>query len=63
MRDFLAENNYVMPVYLDRRGEVAGAYGVNSIPATVVIDAAGEISYAAAGMISYEDAKSLIDRH
>lgn len=62
VRDFLAENNYVIPVYLDRRGEVAEAYGVNSIPATVVINAAGEISYAAAGMISYEEAKSLITR-
>lgn len=59
---FLADNGYSIPVYLDRQGEVAGIYGVSSIPATVVLDSDGEVVYAAAGSISYDQAKSLITR-
>ncbi|SFR13304.1 TlpA family protein disulfide reductase [Desulfoscipio geothermicus] len=57
---FLSDNGYSIPVYLDRRGEVAGAYGIRGIPTTVVLDAQGEVVYAAAGQISYDKAKSLI---
>ncbi len=57
---FLAESKYSLPVYLDRQGEVARAYGIRGIPTTLVIDPAGEIIYAAAGPVSYEKAKSLI---
>jgi len=57
---FLANNNYAMPVYLDRRGEVADAYHVSAIPTTVIIDPLGQVVYNAAGQIAYEQAKSLL---
>ncbi|MCG8401194.1 MAG: TlpA family protein disulfide reductase [Firmicutes bacterium] len=59
---FLADNNYVLPVYLDRQAEVARAYGIRGTPTTVVVGAGGEVVYAAAGRISYEQAKSLITK-
>lgn len=58
---FLADNNYSLPVYLDRWGEVTGLYGgVPAIPTTVVIDPRGQVVYAAAGPITYEKTKSLL---
>lgn len=60
VKSFLAENNYSIPVYLDRQGEVARAYGIRGIPTTVVINPAGELVYAASGQINYEQARSLI---
>lgn len=59
---FLSDNGYSIPVYLDRQGEVARAYGLRGIPTTVVLDAAGEVVYASAGQISYAKAKSLITK-
>lgn len=60
VQSFLSENNYAIPVYLDRRGEVARAYGIRGIPTTVVLNPAGELVYAASGQITYEQARSLI---
>lgn len=60
VQTFLTENNYSLPVYLDRRGEVAGMYGVPAIPTTVVVGPRGQVVYAAAGPITYEKAKSLL---
>ncbi|TYO95410.1 TlpA family protein disulfide reductase [Desulfallas thermosapovorans] len=58
---FLAENNYSLPVYLDRRGEVTALYGgVPAIPTTVIVDPRGQVVYAAAGPVTYEKAKSLL---
>lgn len=57
---FLTDNNYSMPVYLDRRGEVSTAYGVPGVPATVIIDPQGQVVYAAGGPINYESAKTLL---
>jgi len=60
VENFLVNNNYAMPVYLDQRGEVADAYHVSAIPTTVIIDPTGQVVYNAAGQIAYEQAKSLL---
>jgi len=57
---FLSDNDYSIPVYLDRQGEVARAYGISGIPTTVVLSGSGEVVYASAGSISYNKAKSFI---
>jgi len=60
--EFLSDNGYSIPVYLDRQGEVARAYGISGIPTTVVLSGSGEVVYASAGPISYKKARSLIDK-
>jgi len=41
VEDFLAETGYAFPVYLDTTGQAANAYGIYSIPVTVLVDAQG----------------------
>lgn len=53
--EFLAENNYTIPVYYDTAGDAANTYGARSIPATALINADGEIVGAQIGMVD-EDA-------
>lgn len=60
VESFLKEMNLQLPVYLDRRGEVAMAYGVRSIPSTLVLNPKGEVVYARAGPLTYKQAESLI---
>ena len=43
VREFLLESRLELPVLLDTAGKVADAYGVHSIPRTLVIDKAGVI--------------------
>lgn len=59
---FLSANNYSIPVYLDRKGEVARVYGIQGIPTTVILNPEGQVVYARAGQISYQDAKSIINQ-
>lgn len=58
--DFLKENKLELPVYLDKDAGVAYAYGIRSIPTTIVVNPGGEVVYARPGLITYEEAKSLI---
>lgn len=46
---YLAEHGLRMPVLVDEDGEIARAWGINGVPATFVIDRAGEIRYAGMG--------------
>ncbi|MBR4579185.1 MAG: TlpA family protein disulfide reductase [Oscillospiraceae bacterium] len=43
VRDFLEENGYSFPVYLDTEYDGAESYGVSSIPMTILVDARGNI--------------------
>lgn len=58
--DFLQRENLQLPVYLDRRAEVAASYGVRSIPTTIVIKPDGRVVYAGAGQLTYEKAELLL---
>lgn len=60
VEEFMKDLNLQLPVYLDRRGEVASAYGVRSIPSTVVLDPGGKVVYARPGPLTYEQAEKLI---
>ncbi|RJQ24877.1 MAG: TlpA family protein disulfide reductase [Peptococcaceae bacterium] len=58
--EFLQQNNLQLPVFLDKKGEVAGSYGIRSIPTTIVIKPNGKVVYASPGQLTYERAESLI---
>jgi thiol-disulfide isomerase/thioredoxin len=57
---FLKNNKLQIPVYLDKDASVTQAYGIRSIPATVVIGTGGEVEYARSGGLTYEQAANLI---
>lgn len=59
---FLKDMNLQLPVYLDRRGEVAMAYGVQGIPSTLVLNPKGEVVYARSGPLTYKQAENLIKK-
>lgn len=60
IKDYLENEKLKIPVYLDKDASVARAYGVRSIPSTVVIGSGGEVEYASPGGLSYEQAAKLI---
>jgi thiol-disulfide isomerase/thioredoxin len=43
VRDFLEENGYSFPVYLDTEGEGSAAYGINAIPSSLLVDPTGKV--------------------
>lgn len=52
--DFIAEQGFTFPVYYDTYSEAAMTYQVSSIPATYFIDAEGNITAHAIGMLNKE---------
>ena len=54
MQTFLAETGYSFPVYYDTELDAAAAYGVSSIPLTVLIDAEGHVADRHLGSMSEE---------
>lgn len=44
VKSFIEENGYTFPIYLDKAYDAATAYGIYSIPMTVMIDSDGKIS-------------------
>ncbi|MBR6208575.1 MAG: TlpA family protein disulfide reductase [Oscillospiraceae bacterium] len=52
VRDFLEENGYSFPVYLDTEYDGAESYGVSSIPMTILVDAQGNILGGQIGAVS-----------
>ncbi len=49
IRDFIADNGYTLPIYLDSTGYAAYIYGANAIPATAFINTDGKIVNAKVG--------------
>lgn len=43
VKSFAEKNGYTFPILLDQSGKVAGAYRVQGIPATFIIDEKGQI--------------------
>lgn len=62
VRDFLEENGYSFPVYLDTEGEGSAAYGINAIPLTVFIGTDGAIVDQHLGSMSEEELISGIEK-
>ena len=59
---FLAEEGYVFPVYYDTELSGAMAYGVSSIPLTILIDAEGRLVDRHLGSLSSEALNGLLDK-
>ena len=57
---FIADRGYSFPVYFDTEYSGAMAYGVNSIPATVLIDGDGNIVAAHVGAMSADELKNML---
>jgi len=60
VEEFMKDLHLQLPVYLDRRGEVASTCGVRSIPSTLVLDPGGKVVYARPGPLTYEQAEKLV---
>ncbi len=58
--DFINKNNYTFPVYYDTEMNAAITYGVYSIPATLFIDADGNIVASQLGAMSEDTLKNYI---
>lgn len=52
--EFIAENEYTFPVYFDTELAAARTYGATSLPATLFVDAEGNVSAGYLGMLSEE---------
>ncbi len=46
---FVDENGYTLPILLDSRGEVRGAYGVRGIPTSYLVDGQGTVQHVQLG--------------
>lgn len=58
--DFINKNNYTFPVYFDTEMDAAITYGVYSIPATLFIDADGNIVASQLGAMSEDTLRNYI---
>jgi len=52
VKNFVADNHFIFPVYFDTRSEAAYAYNIFSIPTTLFINKDGEIVDTRIGMIT-----------
>lgn len=50
--NFIAENDYTVPLLFDTTGEASGLYGIRTIPLTVFIDAEGYLVAMTQGQIT-----------
>ena len=53
--EFVADHGYAFTVLLDTDGRVSDAYGVQSIPHTIIVDREGEVHYVPGGAEDIED--------
>ena len=58
---FADENGYTFPVYFDTNNDGASAYGVRSIPMTVLVGADGEWLESHVGMLDSKALQSYMD--
>ncbi len=59
--EFVENNGYTFPLYLDTEIDAASTYGVYSIPLTVFVDAKGNLLGGHTGAMSYETLEQYID--
>lgn len=58
--EFLEKNGYTYPVLMDTAGEVFGAYGVQSLPTTFMIDKEGNVFGYVSGQLSADMMQSIV---
>ena len=58
--EFLAKNQYSLPVITDKDGAVARMYRINAIPTTIVVDAHGVIRYRKSGGVTMAELEGVM---
>ncbi|MFZ2636045.1 MAG: TlpA disulfide reductase family protein [Rectinemataceae bacterium] len=59
VQNFLKENGYSFPVYLDQKGTLSDAYASNGIPTTYILDKSGRFIAGIIGGIRYDSPEVL----
>lgn len=59
--DFMAEEGYTFPVYVDSDGSGAAAYGINAIPVTALVDGEGNLFAYQVGAVEEDSLRAAID--
>lgn len=59
VKNFIAKNGYKMNVLFDDKN-VAGSYGVNSIPSLFLVDEKGDIVWNHVGLLSMDELKDVL---
>ena len=61
VNEFINNNGYTFPVYYDTQYSASAAYGISSIPATLFVDAEGNVFDGRLGAMNEETLFKLID--
>ncbi|AEF95232.1 alkyl hydroperoxide reductase/ Thiol specific antioxidant/ Mal allergen [Desulfotomaculum nigrificans CO-1-SRB] len=59
VKDYLKTNNFTFPVLLDKTGQVAAQYGINSIPTSFILNEKGEVIQTKMGPFSQQELTEL----
>lgn len=59
--EFMNKNRYTMNVLLDKDGEVAKTFRINSIPTTLVVDKQGVIKYRKSGPVTVAELEGVLN--
>ncbi|WP_003539936.1 TlpA disulfide reductase family protein [Desulfotomaculum nigrificans] len=59
VKDYLKTNNFTFPVLLDKTGQVADQYGINSIPTSFILNEKGEVIQTKMGPFSQQELTEL----
>ena len=60
-KNFIKENGYQFPVYLDIKQEGAITYAVRNIPQTYILNPKGEVVFSKAGVMTEEELQEAIN--
>ena len=52
VQSYMSENRFILPVLLDKKGELSEKYAVEKIPTTLLIDARGNVVFRKTGVMS-----------
>ena len=63
VRKFIEANGFTFPILLDRVGDVARQFQVNSYPTTIIVDRNGTIQTIHNGLITTEQLETLVTPH
>jgi cytochrome c biogenesis protein CcmG/thiol:disulfide interchange protein DsbE len=58
---FLTQNQYTLPVLLDKDGEVARSFRINAIPTSIVVDKHGVIKYRKSGPVTLAELEGVLN--
>lgn len=59
INDFMKENNYQIPILLDKDGDLSSKFQVDSIPTTIIINKYGMIKYRKSGIMTKNELEGI----